>query len=62
MLVAIKLGAENPIKEKELQSIINCQVLDKTRLPLSGWSSPRASLKAPYWCEGDEISLLLLAV
>jgi hypothetical protein len=35
MLVAIKFREENPIKEKELQSIINCQALDKTLLPLS---------------------------
>lgn len=35
MLVAIKFGAENPIKEKELQSVINCQAFDKTLLPLS---------------------------
>lgn len=35
MLVAIEFGAENPIKEKELQSVINCQALDKTLFPLS---------------------------
>lgn len=62
MLVAIKFGAENPIKEKELQSVINCQAFDKTFFLLAGRSSSRASRKAPYWCEGDEISLLPLAV
>lgn len=60
--MAIEFGAENPIKEDELQSVINCQALDETFFLLAGWPSSRASPKAPYWCEGDEISLLLLAV
>lgn len=60
--MAIEFGTENPIKEKTLQSVINWQALDKTFFLLAGRSSSRASLNAPYWCEGDEISLLLLAV
>lgn len=60
--MAIEFGTENPIKEKTLQSVINCQALDKTFFLLAGRSSSRASLNAPYWCKGDEISLLLLAV
>lgn len=60
--MAIEFGTENPIKEKTLQSVINCQALDKTFFLLAGRSSSRASLNAPYWCDGDEISLLLLAV
>lgn len=35
MLVAVEFGADNPIKEKELHSVINCQALDKTFLALS---------------------------
>lgn len=60
--MAIEFGTENPIKEKEWQSVINCQALDKTFFLLAGRSSSRASLNAPYWCEGDEISFPLLAV